>query len=135
MRKDPKQVTPQEARKTALIVAAVLIVLTTIFAYRGRMTNAVIAASIAILLVVIGVFVPPLAILFHRVWMWIARKLGWVNSRILLTLLYFLVFVPYKMVSRVFGRDPLRLRQPGSKSYWHKREKTGQSPEQFERLF
>ena len=135
LKKDPKQFTSPEARKTALIVAAVLAAIAAFLLYRGRTTNASISAGLAAGLVVIGLFVPPLAKLFHRVWMWIAVKLGWINSRILLTLVYFLMFVPYKLVSRIVGRDPLSLRQPAGDSYWHKREKTHQEPEQFERLF
>ncbi|MEO7538916.1 MAG: SxtJ family membrane protein, partial [Pyrinomonadaceae bacterium] len=65
----------------------------------------------------------------------IAFALGWVNSRIILTIIYFLVFVPYSIVSRLLGRDVLKRRQPNGTSYWHMREKTRQSKEQFERLF
>ncbi|MBP7416641.1 MAG: SxtJ family membrane protein [Pyrinomonadaceae bacterium] len=135
LKKDPKLVTRIEARKTALIVAAVLTAIAAFLFYRGRTTNAWIFGGVALTLVIVGLFVPSLAKIFHRVWMWIAVKLGWINSRILLTLVYFLMFVPYKIVSRIVGRDPLNLRQPVGDSYWHKREKTHQEPEQFERLF
>ncbi len=134
-KKDPKQVSSGEARKTALIVAVMLAAIAAFLFYRGRTTNAWVVGGISSALIVIGLFVPPLAKLFHRVWMWIAVKLGWINSRILLTLVYVLMFVPYKIVSRIVGRDPLFLRQPVGESYWHKREKTHQEPEQFERLF
>lgn len=134
-KKGSKEVTAIQARKTASVVAAVLAAISAFLLYRGRTTNAWLFGGVALALVGIGLFVPPLAKLFHRVWMWIAVKLGWINSRILLTLVYFLMFVPYKIVSRIFGRDPLFLRQPIGDSYWHKREKTHQEPEQFERLF
>lgn len=134
-KKAAKDVTDAQARKTALVVAAVLAVIAVFLLYRGRTTNAWVFGGVAAALIIVGLFVPPLAKLFHRVWMWIAVKLGWLNSRILLTLLYFLMFVPYKVVSRIVGRDPLFLRQPTGDSYWHKREKTHQEPEQFERLF
>ena len=129
------QVTSREARKTSLIVAAVLAVVSAILWYRGNMKGHFITACIAVILVLIGFFVPPAAKLFHRVWFTIAFALGWVNSRILLTIIYFLVFVPYGLISRIVGRDPLQLRQPKGESYWHKREKTRQAKEQFERLF
>ena len=129
------QVTNEQARKTALIVAGVLAVVSAVFWYRGNIRNHMIIAGIALFLVFIGFLVPPAAKLFHRVWFKIAYALGWVNSRILLTIIYFLVFVPYRIVSRLAGRDPLNLRQPRGESYWHKREKTRQAKEQFERLF
>ena len=129
------EVTNEQARKTALIVAGVLAVVSAVFWYRGNIRNHMISAGIALFLVFIGFLVPPAAKLFHRVWFKIAYALGWVNSRILLTIIYFLVFVPYRIVSRLAGRDPLNLRQPRGESYWHMREKTRQAKEQFERLF
>ena len=135
MKADLTQVTSKEARKTSLIVAAVLAIVSTFLFYRGSVRAHFVTACLALLLVLVGLFVPPAAKLFHRVWFTIAFALGWVNSRILLTIIYFLVFVPYGIVSRLAGRDPLGLRQPKSDSYWHKREKTRQSKEQFERLF
>jgi hypothetical protein len=65
----------------------------------------------------------------------VAVALGHVNSRVLLTLMYYLVFTPYGLLSRLFGRDPLRRRGPALESYWVERKQTRQAKEQFERLF
>jgi hypothetical protein len=135
MQKDLKNVTNREARKTALIVAGVLLAAAAFAWYRGRETTMAITGGIALLLLLIGFFVPAAAIHFHRLWYRFAFALGWVNSRILLTIIYFLIFVPYGLLSRLFGRDPLAIRGERRESYWHKREKTRQTPEQFERLF
>ena len=135
MQKDLKNVTNHEARKTAFIVAAVLAAASILAWYRGRGTTMAITAGIAVLLVLIGLFIPPLAKIFHRLWYRLAFGLGWINSRVLLTIIYFLIFIPYGLLSRMFGRDPLNIRQKQGESYWHKREKTRQTPEQFERLF
>jgi len=80
-------------------------------------------------------FVPVAARGFHRAWMGFAEVLGYVNSRILLTILYYLLLTPYGFISRVFGRDPLTRRGPNQDTYWIKREKTRQTQQQFERLF
>jgi hypothetical protein len=135
MQKKLENITPRQALKTALIVAGVLVAAAALLWYRGRSTAAAVSAGIAVLLTLIGLFVPPAAIVFHRVWFTIAFALGWVNSRIILTIIYFLVFVPYRLVSRLIGRDVLKRRQSPGPSYWHMREKTRQSKEQFERLF
>ena len=133
--KDLKKVTHEEARKTALVVAAVAVLAAVFFWYRARETALVTAISIAATLVVIGLFIPKVAKLFHRGWMSFAFALGYVNSRILLTVIYFLIFLPYNLVSRVLGRDPLQIRQRGGESYWNQRATTRQTKEQFERLF
>lgn len=130
-----EEVTFAKARKTAYIVGGVLIAIAAFLGYRGRTSTPAVLAAIALVLLVIGTVAPPLAIAFHRMWMWIAFKLGWVNSRILLTLVYVILVVPYKLVSRLSGRDPLSVRQPRAESYWQPRKVTKQTRERFERLF
>jgi len=135
MQKDLKNVSTREARKTAFVVSAVLILATLIFWYRDRMTAASTTMILAVVLLAIGSLMPGTAKLFHRGWMTIAFALGYVNSRIILTLVYFLVFVPYGVLSRVFGRDPLDVRSEPRDSYWHRRKITRQEADGFERLF
>lgn len=135
MRIDPKNATEREARRTAFVVAAVLAVVTAWLIYQGGITLPAIMGAAALILVIVGTFLPSAAKVFHRGWMTFAFALGYVNSRIILTLVYFLVFVPYGLVSRLLGRDPLDMRSIKRKSYWHKREKTRPDREQFERLF
>jgi hypothetical protein len=132
---DLKNISNRQARKTTLLVAGVLVIVTALAWYRGRVTVSIVAGSIAVLLMLIGGFVPPLSKLFHSVWMRFAFALGYINSRIILTIIYFLVFVPYGLISRLFGRDPLQLREKGKDSYWTPRATTRQTKEQFERLF
>jgi hypothetical protein len=131
----PKPVSNKQARKTALIVAAVLALIAVWNIYRGRFNIVIILGANAVLLTVIGLFVPVAARGFHRVWMGIAGVLGYVNSRILLTILYYLLLTPYGLISRLFGRDPLDRRGASRDTYWVKREKTRQTQQQFERLF
>lgn len=135
-KKEPaKPVSDKQARKTAWIVALVLGLLSLWNVYRGRNLTAIILGSPAVILVLIGLFVPVAARGFHRGWMGFAGALGYVNSRILLTILYYGLLTPYGFVSRVFGRDPLTRRGANQDTYWIKREKTRQTPQQFERLF
>ena len=134
-RKPANPVSEKQARKTAFVVAVVLALLSLWNIYRGRNTTALVLGSFATALAFAGLFVPVAAIAFHRFWMAVAGVLGYVNSRILLTILYYLLFTPYGFISRIFGRDPLMRRGPGRDTYWVKREKTRQTPQEFERLF
>lgn len=134
-RRDEAGVTDAQARKSALVVACVLLLIAAWNFYRGRTTVVVIFASTGAALVVAGLFVPVAARAFHKAWMRLAVALGHVNSRVLLTLMYYLVFTPYGLVSRLVGRDPLRRRGAGGESHWVERKRTRQGREQFERLF
>ena len=129
------RVTDAQARKTALVVAAVLFLFAAWNFYRGRMTVVAVLCGVGVALVLTGLLVPALARRFHVFWMKVAAVLGYVNSRVLLTLMYYGVFAPYGLVSHLAGRDPLRRRGAKRESYWTERKTTRQTKEQFERLF
>ena len=135
VRRDESGVTDAQARKSALVVAIVFLLIAAWNLYRGRATVVIIFGSISAALFVAGMFVPFAARAFHMAWMRLAVALGHVNSRVLLTLMYYLVFTPYGLVSRLVGRDPLRRRGKAGESYWVERKATRQTREQFERLF
>jgi hypothetical protein len=128
-------VTDAQARKSALLVAGVLLAIAAWNLYRGRTTVVVVLGSAGAALVLAGLFVPAAARGFHNAWMRFAAVLGAVNSRVLLTLMYYLAITPYGLVSRLVGRDPLRRRGKGGESHWVERKSTRQAREQFERLF
>jgi carbamoyltransferase len=130
-----EQVTNKQARNTALVVAAVLFLIAAWNFYRSRETAWIVFASLSAIFVLMGVFLPKPAKLFHIYWMKLALVLGHINSIILLTLLFYLVFVPYNLISRIIGRDPLRRRGEKGESNWTERETTRQTKERFERLF
>jgi hypothetical protein len=60
-----------------------------------------------------GLFAVP-AILFpsglnpvYKIWMKIGGVLGWINTRIILGLLFYALVFPMGMVMRLFGKDPM----------------------------
>ena len=54
-------------------------------------------------------------------WMILVFPIGWTISHILLTLMYFFVFAPFGLVLRLFGHDPLRLKESNEDSFWRSR--------------
>jgi hypothetical protein len=53
-----------------------------------------------------------------RLWMRFARALGWVNSRILLTIFFFGIITPYGALQRALGRDRLGRRWRAAPPAW-----------------
>ncbi len=69
-------------------------------------------------------------------WMKFAFVLGWINTRILLGLFFYLVVTPIGLGMRLFGKDLLDEKIERSQaSYWQKRVKTEFDPARSERLF
>jgi hypothetical protein len=125
----------REARKTAILVASVLLAIASWNFYRARLAVATFLCGAGCALLLMGLLLPTWARRFHTIWMKLAALLGYVNSRILLSLTFYGIFTPYGFISRLVGRDPLRRRSKEISSYWIPRKTPRQSKEQFERLF
>ena len=125
----------KQARKTALSVGAVLVVLGAWSLWRHHLLRAEIFGAAGALLILLAVVAPRWTLPFHRVWMKFAGALGYVNSRIILSVMYYGVLTPVGLLMRAAGRDPLNRRRKPSESYWIPRPKPRQDREQFERLF
>ena len=71
----------------------------------------------AVVLGLAGVLIPALANKVHYVWMKLATALGYVTSRILLALVFFLLLVPLSILSRLFSKNSVDLKAKGNSSF------------------
>jgi hypothetical protein len=79
-----------------------------LLAWRGYQRAGTIAAAMGLVLV-LGALVAPAALRVpNRIWWRFAIILGWINSRILLTVFFLVVLTPAGWVMRLLGRSPLR---------------------------
>lgn len=124
-----------QERKSALVVSVVLLLIAAWNIWRGRPAVYWPTGSAGVVLLLIGLFSAKGSHKFHLTWMRLAHALGYVNSRILLSTIYFFIITPYGLVLRVLGRDTMNRRGANRKSYWIHRTKTRQGRDQFERLF
>ena len=91
------------------------------------------ALLIALIFFILGIAAPILLKPLYIAWMRFAYLLGWVNTRLLLAIIFYLVFTPIGLVMRLCGVDPLKRKiNKKEKSYWEKRESTQLS---YERQF
>jgi hypothetical protein len=124
-----------QARKTTLSVGAVLIFVGALSLLRHHWLRAEIAGGGGIVLLLAALLAPRQALRFHRAWMKLAAALGYINSRIILSVMYYGVLTPLGFILRTAGRDPLHRRAAAQPSYWIPRPRTRQDRDQFERLF
>lgn len=72
----------------------------------------------------------------EKVWMKAARAMGWVMTRVILGLVFILLFTPAGLIIRLLRKDPLKLRfDKAASTYWHRRDAKDSSPERMERMF
>ena len=72
----------------------------------------------------------------YKIWMGLAFCLGWVNTRIILMLVYYLVVTPIGLMMRLLRKDILSLRlDKAARTYWLRRETRSSVKESYERIF
>ena len=68
-----------------------------------------------------GLIVPAVVRPIYTGWMIAAFPIGWTISKIVIALMFYLVFTPVAMVFKLMGRDLLRLKRRQASSYWGKK--------------
>lgn len=71
----------------------------------------------------------------YEAWMKFAHLLGWVNTRIILTIVYFLIITPLALVFKAIGKDPMSREFEKIDSYWTKREPRAFDRDSYRRQF
>ena len=108
----------QDLRKFGFTVGIVLVLLGGVFWWRGREFYVYVLAAGGLLLF-FGWAWPIVLKPIQKVWMTLAVVLGWFMTRVILSLLFYLVFVPIGGIARLFGKNFLDLKLNSStESYW-----------------
>jgi hypothetical protein len=98
-------------RSFGVSVGIVLCLIAALLWWRGRVGRAEILAAVGTFLLVAGLTYPRLLKYPSALWWKFALALGYINARVLLTVLFAIVLVPISVIWRLIGRDPLARRR------------------------
>lgn len=112
-----------ELRKFGITMGAVLLLLGGLSWWRGKdyyFYFPWLSGAFIFLALVIPSVLKPL----NKMWMTLAILMGWVMTRIILSLLFYLGITPMGFIARLFGKDFLGLKfnKQAAKSYWIPKE-------------
>jgi len=109
-------------RKFGVTVGLAFVALGAVSRWRGHELPPRVLWTIGVLLVVPGLVAPALLGPVHRAWMTVAEVIGAFNTRVILGLLFYVVFTPVGVVMRLF-RDPMtRSLRDARRSHWVRRK-------------
>ena len=66
---------------------------------------------------ILGLTSPRLLYYPYKGWMALGHALGWINSHIILGLVFIIILQPIAYIMRLTGYDPLRTKRKGEKTY------------------
>ena len=67
--------------------------------------------------VMLAILKPNLLIYPYKLWIFIGDILGWINSRLILGIIYILILQPIALIMKIIGYDPLKLKKVNSLTY------------------
>ena len=125
---------PRALRRFGLMVGAVFLLLGGLLVWRHRAAGWPFV-SIGTALILTGALAPAALKWIYAVWMMLAVMLGWVVTRVLLTIVFFLVVTPVGLLQRAFGKRSIEVAfKTGEASYWQSRT-ASPAPEEYEKQF
>ena len=106
-------------RKFGLVTAAIIVglfglALPWLFGKTYPLWPWVLAGTLAALALIVPMALQPVYI----VWMKFGGVMGWINTRLILGILFYLIFFPVGIIMRIAGKDPMhRKLEKGMNSY------------------
>ena len=125
----------RELKQFGITIAVVLGFLSTWFLWRGR-DGGYVLLIISIVFLVLGLFLPHLLKPLQKLWMTLAVLLGWLMTRIILIILFYLVVTPIGLFAKLCGKDFLNRKfDREAQSYWIPRKPSPPDKKNYQNQF
>lgn len=130
------ETTKAQLRKYAWLMTGALSTIGALALIRGNHKSSIVFFSAAGLFLIFGLASPTVLGPVYRLWMGLAQVLAWINTRIILSLLYYVMLTPVSLIMKMIGRDALKRRVDRSRSsYWHPKGEMKPAKERYEHLY
>ncbi|OGU63946.1 MAG: hypothetical protein A2W30_06195 [Ignavibacteria bacterium RBG_16_36_9] len=127
--------TNKDLRKFGLTVGGVLAAIAALLFYFEK-PSAIYYAVIGGLLILFGALFPQLLKPLNKLWMGLAIVLGFFMSRVILTVLFYLVLTPISFLAKLVGKKFMVLKyNKSANTYWEKRTIIQKKQIDYERQF
>ena len=124
-----------DLRNFGIIVGIILLIISGFLFWKEKESFQIFLA-IGIILFLIAISIPAVLKPIYWIWMIFAIILGWFMTRLILSLLFYIVFTSIGLTLRLFGKQFLELRWDKSKeSYWNFRTNEHLQKENYEKQF
>ncbi len=115
---------------------SVVFTLIALYSYWQDLKNfAFLALIVSFLFAAVTLFAPKVLSPLNRIWYELGMLLGKIFSPIILGVIFFLMITPISLLTRLFGRDELKINKLSLKSYWVDRSPPGPSSDSFKNQF
>lgn len=131
----PNQVLLPSDKKFGRLFAVIFSIVAVYAKWRDAELWAALAIFLAVLLAILSITASHLLAPLNKFWFRLGILQGKVMNPIVLGVIFYLLITPVSLVTRLFGRDVLSLRERVVSSYWVKRIPIVPGHDSFKRQF
>ena len=124
-----------DLRKFGITIGVILLIIAGFLFWKEKESFQILL-TFGVIIFFLGIAIPFILKPIYWVWMIFATILGWIMTRVILSLLFYIIFTPIGLIPRFFGKQFLELRWDKSKeSYWNIRTNEHLKKENYEKQF
>ena len=92
--------------------------------------------GIGVFLIIAALLVPVVLLPFHKLWMGLSVILGYISTRVILFVIYYVALTPIAFFGRLRGKDFINEKlEPEKESYWIKKDPADNKNENLKKQF
>ncbi|MDD5194766.1 MAG: SxtJ family membrane protein [Candidatus Omnitrophica bacterium] len=134
--KTTKEVTAKEIRKFGITLAAIFFLTSWLNFFNGRFANFIFLVVYSSAFFIISLLHVQWLKLLYLIFIKVSQTMGWLNTRLFLSIIYYLVIVPFGLIMKALGNNPLgQIIAKKEGSYWRRKEPPQENITSYEKAF
>jgi hypothetical protein len=126
---------PADLKKFGLTIGIVILLIAALLFWLGKSVYPF-WGIIGLILILASLLFPGILKPFNKIWMSLAIILGWIMTRVILSVLFYFALTSLRFIAMIFNKRFLNLKiDHSADTYWEKREKKPFDPSTYERQF
>mgnify|MGYP001421514767 CR=1 FL=1 len=124
----------KELRSFGITIGIILFIISAILFYYDKSSYQIIS-YVGSGFIALGIIIPILLKPIYILWMTFAVMLGWVMTRVILSIVFFFIITPISFLTKLLDEDFLVLKKSNSESYWNYRDRKVELNQDYEKQF
>lgn len=122
-------------RKFGCFFSAVFAFLSAYLYWKNWNAFFIVALVVSLFFAIASFLAPQTLAILNRLWYRFGKLIGNIISPIVLAFIFFILITPISLLTRLFGRDELKIKKSRKESYWVDRSPPGPPSETFKNQY
>tara|TARA_B100001989_G_scaffold250031_1_gene226396 strand:- start:870 stop:1280 length:411 start_codon:yes stop_codon:yes gene_type:complete len=106
-----------------------------VFLYYKEIESSLYIFTIGTIFIFLALIAPSILKPIYKIWMVFAVVIGWIMTRLILSILFYTIITGIGILTRLIGKDFLNLKLKDQESYWNIRDNEHELNQDYEKQF